>query len=119
MQMKSLVCVSLIGLAGACSDDSPPTPSAVRAEIAADLPNVLRESKAAWDGTDASIPALPGGASTAVAMAKLRFPKLAAALTPQNPQRARPTDPADTGDAFDPDAAATWLNEHVFTDANE
>lgn len=124
MQLKSLVCGSLVVL-GACSGDDAktPTPTEVRAAIDSDLTHVVREAKAAFDGTSKSLPAMPGSVDVATAMVKLRYPKLAAALTPATHLRARPDtgsgSGSGSGDDFDPEAAANWLNENLFTDANE
>jgi hypothetical protein len=90
--MRTLVFAALLA---ACSASPPPSPSMVRARITSDLGHVLHEVKNASDGSTVNVP----GATTLHALLPVQ---LGATL---------PTLP-------DPDTSVTWLNEHVFTDAN-
>ncbi len=103
-------------LLAACGDDPPPAPATVRAQIATDLPHVMSASKAALDGTQQALPVLPPQLGFGMAVVQARYPMLNPLLHIANHARARPTDPTDT---FDPGAEAKWLNDNVFTDANQ
>ena len=87
--------LSLAALLTACSAAPPPSPSAVRSRIDADLGHVLREAKAAADASTANVP----GAMTLGAVLPVRLGVTLPALP-------------------DPDTTTAWLDDHVFSDAN-
>src|SRR5262245_38424637 len=104
--------VSICLLASACHDD-PPSPSEVRRHITDDLGNVLRETKAAIDGTT-----LPTGASLNVLSTAWSTPALSTQMARILPAT-RPVIAADPGTSgFDPDKIIDRLNNELFTDDN-
>jgi len=133
----SLTSLSLI----ACGSDAPP-PSEVRTRIATDLVDVLAEAEAATAGGEA----LPGAAAMALvdraigttlgttldgalgtgAGTTFAAPvsRIASLLAPRADLRdgsdgtSRLAADETTATDFDGEAAAQWLNDHIFTDAN-
>ncbi len=136
----SIASLGLGGLVG-CGSDAPP-PNEVRARIATDLVHVLGEAEAATAGGDA-LPsptafnlvdralggplasALGNDAGTAF-LVQSRLTRLASAIAPRANLRARDSavgelaaaEPRDETADFDGEAAAQWLNDKLFTDAN-
>lgn len=88
--------------------DSPPSPNTVRNSISNDLGYVLRETDAAI--TQSSIGDLPSRAALSLVKGRV------AALVSSDVADA--LDAVDDTGTIDPDALTTWLNEHLFTDAN-
>jgi hypothetical protein len=79
-------------VAGACGSD-PPSTTTIRAKLGADLGNVLHNANDAANGSTSTLPTLTGFLPAAM-----------------------PAMPAMS--SFDPDAAIQWLDDHIFTDAN-
>lgn len=133
-----------LGCLVGCGSDAPP-PSEVRARIATDLVHVLGEAEAATAGGDA-LPsptaaslvdralggplasALGNEASSGTAfLVQSQLTRLAGAIAPRADLRASRDRASgelaadETGDEaidFDGEAAAQWLNDNLFTDAN-
>ncbi len=110
----TLLTLSLGGLV-ACDGDDAPTPSEIRARIAQDVPHILGESQSASESTSASLPAIPPQIDLALRVAALRYPQLAPVVN--RSAHLAPEDPIEE-EGFDPDEAAAWLNDNIFTDAN-
>ncbi|MBA3396306.1 MAG: hypothetical protein H0T89_26990 [Deltaproteobacteria bacterium] len=137
------ISIASLGLVG-CGSDAPP-PSEVRARIATDLVHVLGEAEAATAGGDA-LPsqaaftlvdralggplasAFGNDASSGTAfLVQSQLTRLAGAIAPRGDLRASreravgelAADETDeTTIDFDGEAAAQWLNDNLFTDAN-
>jgi hypothetical protein len=103
-----------------CTDDPPPTPTEVRSQISSDLANVLHEANAAFAGSQDVVPG-----STAVAVvdrvlgtdtalgARVR------AIMPPVVARGADAAPAPSDDdLIDAQAAISYLDDQLFTDAN-
>lgn len=111
----------------ACASDAP-TPSEVRARIASDLTNVLRETAAAADG---ALDEVPGAGALALLDGALGDRSDSLRLVRETAERFLPTasgasarraavvplEPDEEG-GFDPAAIAQTLNLTIFTDAN-
>ncbi|MGE5182370.1 MAG: hypothetical protein ACM31C_09930 [Acidobacteriota bacterium] len=104
----------------ACGTSAPP-PSTVRARIASDLGNVLHETKAASDATTTNLPTGSGaqllnlglGSSTAGARVGAALASIEQRFAPRTTRQSKLTT-----SGFDPDATIQWLNDNIFTDAN-
>ena len=107
----SLIAAVLVGC------NNPPPPDEVRARIAEDLGNVLREGKAASDGSTAS---LPSAAAFGLLTASVdQSGTTARLLTPiRDVMTTKGELAADGETGFDPDAIIKTLNEELFTDEN-
>lgn len=112
--VSSLLALSCFAIAG-CGDD-PPTPTEVRASIAGDLAEVIRETNAA---VTSSTEALPGDATLGIVDRVLGTSSSTSLRVHRFVDRFRHAGarPAD-GDAIDADEQIGYLNDKVFTDAN-
>lgn len=120
---SSFLVVGVIGLVG-CGSDAPP-PDEVRARIAKDLVAVSDTAEASR-ANGASLPdttqfALLQGTFSGVLGSADVFgvsSEISARVAPRMAGLLAPEDPTAEDDPFDGAAAAQWLNENLFTDAN-
>jgi hypothetical protein len=119
--MRNALILSLV--LAACSSD-PPAPSEVRARITDDLGNVLRETNAAATTLDT----MPGTASLAMLdrvfdshsdVISAKISHLSQLVAPRTDVRSADTGVHPADELVNADEAIAFLNEHVFTDANE
>lgn len=147
--LASSLLLSLGASLTACSDDpTPPTPTEVRAALDRDLTHVIAQTADAADGVGAHLPVTSTSRASLVravlahaqqleagafiqralppavlahldaiqAFATAPLPAGAPATVPTGATAIAPEDPAP---AFDAAEVARWLDQHVFTDANE
>src|ERR1043165_1948971 len=116
--MRNALILSL--LLAACSSD-PPAPAEARAHITDDLGNVLHETAAAAKTLDT----MPGTASLAMLdrvfdshrdVISSKLSHVSQLVAPRTDVRSADT---ELGTSDDVDETIAFLNEHVFTDANE
>ena len=119
--MRTSLVTSLSLLTFAACGNSPPSPSTVRARIVSDLGNVLHETKAASDATTTNLPTTSGsqllslglGNATAAARVGAMIAKMWPHVAPRKNSKL-----TSSTSSFDPDATIQWLNDNIFTDAN-
>ncbi len=129
----SLFLLPLVGLVG-CSSD-PPAPSEVRNRIATDLVAVTNDAKASTadgkslpDTTQFSLLQTALGSpfegvlasqNTSISFLRSKASRLTSLFAPRATTSTRLPATGDTTDPYDGAAAAQWLNDNIFTDANE
>ena len=103
-----------------CTDDPPPTPTEVRSQISSDLANVLHEANAAFAGSKDTVPG-----STAVAVVDRVLgtdtalgAQVRAIMAPVAVRRAAAAPAPSDDDLIDAQAAISYLDDQLFTDAN-
>jgi hypothetical protein len=117
--LAALFTLSSLLLLG-CTDD-PPTPTEVRSQISSDLGNVLHEANASFAGSQ---DAVPGSTTMAVVDRVLGTDtalgaRVRAIMAPVAARRADAAPaPAPSNDLIDADAAISYLDDELFTDAN-
>ena len=107
-----------------CTDDPPPTPTEVRSQISSDLTNVLHETNAAFAGSQGTVPGSTAVAvvdrvlGTALGTDTALGAQVRAIMAPVAARSADAAPAPSDGDLIDAQAAISYLDEQLFTDAN-